>query len=117
MDENKMTDREKLIELLSSYFGIGDSYAYNLTRVKSAFAVGTMSLEDFEEFDDDTVADIADYLLSHGVTFEKQGEWEKYGYKWMCNKCRAKLNVDGTPESNGIYYCPECGARMKGEKT
>lgn len=65
------SDREKLIELLSLYFDIGDSYAYNLTRVKSAFSVGTMTLDDFEEFDDDTVSDIADHLLAHGVTVQR----------------------------------------------
>lgn len=62
-----MTDREKLIEILAKYFDIGDSYAYNLTREKSAFSVGTMSLDDFEEFDEDTIEDIADYLLANGV--------------------------------------------------
>lgn len=59
--------REKLIEILSRYFDIGDSYAYNLTRVKEAFHIGTMSFEDFQEFDDETVADIADFLLENGV--------------------------------------------------
>ena len=64
--------REKLIELLTKYFDIGDSYAYNLTRVKSAFACGTMGFDDFEEFDDETVADIADHLIANGVTVQ---EW------------------------------------------
>jgi hypothetical protein len=59
--------REKLIEILSKYFDIGDSYAYNLTRVKTAFEVGTMSLEDFEEFDEETISDLADYLIKNGV--------------------------------------------------
>ena len=63
--------REKLIELLTRYFTIGDSYCYNLTRIKTAFEVGTMSLDDFEEFDDDTVADIADFLIANGVTIQK----------------------------------------------
>ena len=132
-----MTDREKLVELLSSYFDIGDSYAYNLTRVKSAFAVGTMSLEDFEEFDDDTVADIADHLLSRGVTFEKQGEWDikhrhhggfrKYTGVDEFGETRT-ITVDERFESDEPYcpycgkwnesvwksYCPNCGARMKG---
>ena len=65
-----MPDRvkEKLVELLAKYFDIGDSYAYNLTRVKSAFACGTMGFDDFEEFDEETVEDIASYLVTHGVT-------------------------------------------------
>ena len=67
-----MDVREKLVELLSKYFNIGDSYAYNLTRIKSAFSCGTVGLDDFEEFDDETVADIADYLIANGVTVQ---EW------------------------------------------
>ena len=63
---------EKLVELLSKYFDIGDSYAYNLTRVKSAFACGTMGFDDFEEFDEETVEDIASYLIKNGVTVQ---EW------------------------------------------
>ncbi len=67
-----MDVREKLVELLSEYFDIGDSYCYNLTRTKNAFACGTMGFDDFEEFDDETVADIADHLIAHGVTVQ---EW------------------------------------------
>lgn len=67
-----MDVREKLVELLAEYFNIGDSYAYNLIRVKSAFACGTVGLDDFEEFDDETVEDIASYLIDNGVTMQ---EW------------------------------------------
>lgn len=62
-----MTQREKLIELLNRYFTIGDSYAYNLTRVKEAFAIGTVELDDFVEFDESVIEDIADFLLENGV--------------------------------------------------
>ena len=63
-----MTDmRDRLIEVLAKYFDIGDSYAYNLTRVKEAFSVGTVTIDDFVEFDDEVVADIADHLLVNGV--------------------------------------------------
>ena len=72
-----MLEREELIELLSRYFQIGDSYAYNLTRVKTAFEVGTMSLEDFEEFDEETVADIADYLIEHSKERRTMTNYEK----------------------------------------
>jgi hypothetical protein len=64
-------DREKLVELLAKYFNIGDSYAYNLKRVKSAFACGTMGIDDFEEFDEETVDDIADHLIANGVTIQR----------------------------------------------
>ena len=83
-----MDVREKLVKLLAKYFDIGDSYAYNLTRVKSAFACGTMGFDDFEEFDEETVADIADYLFSNGVTVQ---EW---------------ISVDDRlPEAGGYVVC------------
>lgn len=59
--------KEKLMQILANYFDLSDTYAYNLTRDKQAFAVGTMSLDDFEEFDEDTISDIADYLIKNGV--------------------------------------------------
>lgn len=62
-----MNTKDKLKDLLMEYFSIGDSYSYNLTRVKSAFAVGTVSLEDFEEFDEKFIDDIVDYLLKNNV--------------------------------------------------
>ena len=62
--------RDKLKDLLMEYFSIGDSYSYNLTRVKSAFAFGTISLEDFEEFDESFIDDIVEYLLKNNVTIE-----------------------------------------------
>lgn len=63
-----MNTRDKLKDLLMEYFSIGDSYSYNLTRVKSAFTVGTVSLEDFEEFDESVIDDIVEYLLKNNVT-------------------------------------------------
>ena len=62
-----MNMKDKLKNLLMEYFSIGDSYSYNLTRIKSAFAVGTISLEDFEEFDESFINDIVDYLLKNNV--------------------------------------------------
>lgn len=59
--------RERLIQLLNRYFDIGDSYTYNLTRVKSAFAVGTVDLDDFEEYTEDDVANLADHLIEEGA--------------------------------------------------
>ena len=82
--------REKLIELLSMYFNIGDSYSYNLTRMKTAFASGTMGFDDFEEFDDDTIADIVDYLIAKGVTIPVR-----------CKDCKYAENMMPIGNSNG----------------
>lgn len=52
-----------LKNVLMTYFDINnDTYAYNLTRDKSAFSVGTMSLDDFEEFTEEIIDDIVDHI-------------------------------------------------------
>lgn len=54
-----------LKELLMKYFRIGvDCYAYNLTRDKSAFECGTVTVNDFEEFDEEIIDDIIDFIKS-----------------------------------------------------
>ena len=92
--------KEKLVELLAKYFDIGDSYAYNLTRVKSAFACGTMGFDDFEEFDEETVEDIASYLIAHGVTLHG-GEDINVPTKWISV-------MDRLPKESGNYIVTAC---------
>lgn len=54
-----------LKELLMEYFRIGvDCYTYNLTRDKSAFECGTVSVNDFEEFDEKVIDDIISFVKS-----------------------------------------------------
>ena len=55
--------REILLTILNKYFEIGDSDTYCLTRDKSAFAIGTMSIDDFEEYSEENTTDIVDYIL------------------------------------------------------
>lgn len=56
---------EFLKELLMEYFRIGvDCYSYNLTRDKSAFECGTVTVNDFEEFDEEIIDDIIDFIKS-----------------------------------------------------
>ena len=57
--------REKLIETLNNYFCVGDSDTYICTRDKSAFSVGTMSLDDFQEISEENIVDLADYILKY----------------------------------------------------
>lgn len=52
-------------KLLMEYFRIGfDCYTYNLTRDKSAFECGTVSVNDFEEFDEKVIDDIINFVKS-----------------------------------------------------
>ena len=59
--ENFFTERLK--DVLMNYFDVpSDTYAYNLTRHKTAFSEGTISLDDFEEFDEEIIDDIVKYI-------------------------------------------------------
>lgn len=92
------TVKEKLTNLLNRYFTIGDSYAYNLTRVKSAFAIGTVTLDDFEEFDEEITADIAEFLIRNGVTIQECGRDCKNCWKTkLVNPVQEWVSVDEPP--------------------
>lgn len=55
---------DNLKNILNEYFEIDvDCDAYHLMRDKSGFAVGTVSIDDFKEFDEDTTQDIAEYAV------------------------------------------------------
>ena len=103
--------KETLLVALRSYFDIGDSYTYNLTRDKHAFATGTMGFDDFEEFTEETIEDLAKYLIDRVITGPVVGaNWQEVQKdRWIyayCPICDTLHNV----KSN---YCPECGTYMK----
>ena len=62
-------NREKVMPALRNYFSIGDSYTYELTRVKSA----TISLYDFEEWGEENISDLCDYILRELRTESEHG--------------------------------------------
>ena len=53
-----------LTVVLQQYFGIGDCYTYELTRDKKGFTVGTVDLDDFQEWDEENIEDLAQYIVS-----------------------------------------------------
>ena len=55
--------KENLVDVLNDFFGMNEkegSYFYELTRVKNAFS---LTFDDFEEFNNDQIEDLADYIL------------------------------------------------------
>lgn len=64
-DARPAISREQMMAALEKYFEIGNSYTYELMRVKEAFATGTKSLQYFVEWDNEKVADLCDYLFKN----------------------------------------------------
>ena len=55
--------KEKIAEAISKHIALEDTYTYELKRAKSAFEVGTMSLEDLEEWSEENVDDLAKAIV------------------------------------------------------
>lgn len=65
--ENMYKEREidKLIDVLYVYFNIGDSYVYNLNIHKDAYYYGYMTLDDFTEFTDTDIVELAEFIFEN----------------------------------------------------
>lgn len=46
----------------------------------------------------------------------RRRRWEKHGSKWQCTGCKVLMSIDGTPQENLLYYCPNCGTLMDKEE-
>lgn len=55
--------RDALIDYFCTWADVGDSYIFDLTRVKESRVIGTMSLDDFEEWGEDRVSEMVDDFL------------------------------------------------------
>ena len=53
--------------------------------------------------------------VRHGEWIEKDDGWD--GVFYTCSVCHCDwTTIDGTPFENNMRYCPECGAKMDGER-
>lgn len=50
------------------------------------------------------------------VALVRHERWKKHGSKWQCTGCKVLMSIDGTPQENLLYYCPNCGALMDKEE-
>lgn len=65
-------DKEKLVDALSQIFNIENSYVYNLTRTKESRQYGTMSIDDFVEWGEDDIEELAEELIECLQTEEER---------------------------------------------
>ncbi|EGP5087745.1 hypothetical protein EWX63_08640 [Enterococcus faecium] len=76
--------KEKISEAISTHISLDDTYTYELTRVKTAFEVGTMSLEDFEEWSDENVNNLAESIVD--VLQPQLNDNQKIVLEWLKNE-------------------------------
>lgn len=96
--------KEKIAKAISNHVSLEDTYTYELTRTKSAFEVGTMSLEDFEEWTEENVDDLAKAIVDvlQPQLNENQQivlEWLKSTWKDRKKNCWFPFEV-----INSLYY-------------
>ena len=60
--------------------------------------------------------DLLDSIPAADVALVRYGQWEKHGSKWQCTGCKVLMSIDGTPQENLLYYCPNCGSLMDKEE-
>lgn len=116
-----MSDREKLIELISEPIVL-QVFCTSDGEPVSRYWCRAVADED--------VGVVVDHLIANGVTVQKHGRWIwnenaiDWGLGgWVCSECQEKNdNLPAKPDINpsgwvGSRYCPNCGARMdlKGE--
>lgn len=105
-----MNDRERLIELVKDARDTELHFCSSCFDSDECLATG---------YCDKSLKVEADYLISHGVTVQKQGRWEQSEFdlamdRVVCSHCKKEWNViDNCTET--FNYCPNCGAKMDKE--
>ena len=92
-------DREEVIKILEQYdLSSGSTLGCHSGAIECAIS----------EIEMLPAADVAEV---------RHGRWEKRGSKWQCTGCKVLMSIDGTPQENLLYYCPNCGTKMDGEQS
>ena len=61
-----------------------------------------------------SIEQMADGLIAHGVTIQKNARWientcrSRFDFKYDCSICHGGSDLKGN-------YCPNCGAKMDGD--
>lgn len=95
--------KEKIFEAISTHISLNDTYTYELTRVKSAFEVGTISLEDFEGWSEKNVDDLAVAIVC--ALQPQLNDNQKIVLEWL--ESYADKNSGDRP-MQAIFYMWDC---------
>ena len=128
---NELIERQAAIDALKNrwkktrnYEGIGDDIAEEcelyLKQVPSAQPEPTY--EQVEEYCKRRCLHVVTDDFFESTKPQRLGHWIKHidsfdGEQYECSECGVLWEFnDGTPEDNEAYFCPKCGAKMKGER-
>lgn len=85
--------KETIAEVISQHIALEDTYTYELKRAKAAFEVGTMSLEDFEEWTEENVDDLAKAIVE--VLQPQLNENQQVVLDWLKNRYTGNVDPFG----------------------
>lgn len=77
------------------------------------------AIKRFEYVDD--FAEVLEAVPTEDVRENTHGEWKLMesdwdDNTWQCSVCGEPfVLIEGEPDQNGYYFCPNCGADMRGE--
>lgn len=122
-------NKQELIQKLMNYFDIGTNncMAYNLTRVKEARQYGTLTIDDFVEFDEETIDDIVNWIFKEKISnnevchcetdlnkvSEIMKEREEKSFKYDC--LIKQLKEDNEKDRKTVQYYEETYRNSKSE--
>lgn len=80
-------------------------------------------LDDIKNITENWSQEVAIDMAIEALSEPKTGKWlAEIGYDgeviyYECQHCGGAFTlIDGTPEENNYNYCPNCGAKMRGEE-
>lgn len=112
VDEIKAEAEKKLFEHLG-FDGVDGTYLYWLSRVKEAFHVGTMTLDDFVEVDGDFVGELADLFVNMAKPLLAEIERKDEALRFYADEENYKARILETEWGPNIAIDEDAGLRAR----
>lgn len=112
LTEIKEDAMKRLYEHLG-FDGVDGTYIYILTRVKEAFHVGTMTLDDFVEVDDDFVGELADLFAEMAKPLLQLVEIQAKALEFYADESNNDWDIDCFDRVNQSKVMEDGGQRAR----
>ena len=97
------------MKMSEKYIKAADCEKYFYEHLDDVHIAGAMNA-----IDEMPAADVAPVRHGHWI---EQENWALDDYYYTCSACGTEwVTIEGTPEENGMDFCPNCGAKMDGKE-